>query len=71
MLGVDIGDARLRRAVGLRSGMECAHPPNLVSADPLGCARHSLWAKVRSVRQDARQHGRDIFRDVAGANMGE
>ncbi len=71
MLGVDIGDARLRRAVGLRSGVECAHPPNLVSADPLGGARHSFGAKVRSIGQYTSQHGRNIFWDVAGANMRE
>lgn len=71
MPGVRIGDTRLRRAVGLRSGMECAHPPNLVSADPLGCARHSLWAEVRRIGQYTSEHGRDIFRDVAGANMRE
>jgi hypothetical protein len=51
--------------------MECTHPPNLVSADSLGCARHSLWAEVRRIGQYTSEHGRDIFRDVAGANMRE
>lgn len=71
MLGVGIGDARLRRAVGLRSSMECAHPPNLVSADPLGCACHSFRAEVSRIGQYTSEHGGDIFWDVAGANMRE
>ena len=71
MLGVGIGDARLSRAVCLRSRVECAHPPNLVSANPFGSARHSFGAKVRSIGQYTSEHCRDIFWYVAGANMRE
>jgi len=42
MLGVGIGDARLSRAVCLRSGVECAHPPNLVSAIPFAAPAFRL-----------------------------
>lgn len=48
--------------------MECTHPPNLVSADPLGCARHSLWAEVRRIGQYTSEHGRDIFRVLQTLN---
>src|SRR3546814_13217640 len=71
MLGVGIGDACLRRAVSLRSSMECAHPPNLMSADPLGCASHSLRPDIGLSGQDARQHGRDIFLNLTVANMSQ
>ena len=71
MLGVGIGDARLRRAVGFRSSMECTHPPNLVSADPFGRACHPLRAEICRIGQYTSEHGRNIFWDVAGANMRE
>lgn len=64
-----IGNRCLRSTICLRSGVEGAHPADLVSADPLGCARHSLGAKVRRISQYTSERGRDIFRDVAGAHF--
>lgn len=40
MLSVGIGDARLRRAIGLRPGVERAHPADLVSTDTFGRATY-------------------------------
>lgn len=71
MSGVRIGDGRLRRGVSFRPSMECAHPADLMRADPFGCARHSLRTEVGRIGQHAGQHCRDIPWDVACANMRE
>lgn len=43
MPGVRIGDACLRRAIGLRPGMEGSHPADLVSASS------ARWTRQRSL----------------------
>jgi hypothetical protein len=68
---VRIGDARLRRAIGLRPGVERAHPADLVSTDTFGRASHPLRPQVGRICQNARQHGRDIPRVVTRANVRE
>lgn len=66
-----VGDAGLSGAIGFRSGMEGAHPADLMGADALGCAGHSLGTKIGRIRQNAGQHGRDVPWLVARAHMCE
>ena len=71
MAGMCVRHASLSCAIGLRPGVERAHPTDLVGADALGCAGHPFRTEVGCIGQYASQHGRDIPRSVTRANMGE
>lgn len=71
MAGVRIRHAGLGCSVGLRPGVQGAHPTDLVSANAFGCAGHAFRTEAGCIGQYASQHGRDIPRGVTRANMGE